>query len=101
MRQLTNLVSGNNVIKYYIINSNKDFREVQAMLKITDKSSIITRVDSSIGADTLNIPRIDGFNQQGSTDSKKFSMYNRLQAEGNNRLVLGSIFERAHISRGR
>ena len=98
MRQPTNLVSGNNVVKYYVINSSKDFKEVQNTLRITDKSSIITRVDSSIGAETLNIPTIPEYNAPGTTESAKKSKYKKLQAAGNGKLIINTILEKAHVT---
>lgn len=101
MRQATNIVSGNNVVKFYIINSNKDFREVQNQLRITDKSSVITRVGSSIGAETLNIPRIEDYNAVGTTESAKISKYKKLQASGNNKLIIQTILDKARVTGGR
>lgn len=101
MRQPTNIVSGNNVVKFYIINSNKDFREVQNQLRISDKSTIITRVGSSIGPETLNIPRIEDYNAPGTTESAKISKYKKLQAAGNNKLVIQTILDKARVAGGR
>lgn len=98
MRQSTDIVSGNNVVKFYVINSNKDFREVQNQLRITEKSSIITRVGSSIGSDTLNIPAIDDYNAVGTTNSAKISKYKKLQASGNNKLIIQTILDKARVS---
>lgn len=98
MRQPTNLVSGNNVTQYYVINSSKEFKEVQNILRITDKSSIITRVGSSIGHDTLNIPMIADYDSNGTTDSAKKAKYKKLQSNGNNKLIINTILERAHVT---
>lgn len=100
MRQLTNIVDGNNVTKFFVINSNKDFREVQNPLKITDKSNIITRPNTSIGAETLNIPEIADYKVSATTDSAKLSKYKRLQAAGNNKQIVQTILDKARITKG-
>lgn len=98
MRQLTNIVSGNNVTKYYVINSSKDFKEVQGQLRITDKTSIISRPGSSIGSEVLNIPFIEDYNVPGTTNSAKISKYMKLKASGNNKPLISTILEKARIT---
>lgn len=101
MRQATNLVAGNNVTKFFVINSSKDFRETQNQLRITDKSFIISRVGNSIGADTLNIPEIPGYRDAGTTESARVSRYMKLQTTGSNKLVIQTILDKARVSDGR
>ena len=66
------------------------------MLKISNKASIITRVNSSIGEETLNIPTIEGFN--GLTVSAKLSRYNGLKTSGRHSVeLINTIFKKAKI----
>lgn len=97
MRQLTNLVTGNNVVRFHIINSNKDFKEVQSQLRIADKSTIITHAGSSIGKDTLNIPTIPDYNSEGTTEAAKISRYRKLQVEGGTKQIIPTILDKARI----
>lgn len=73
MNQVNDLVKGNNVHKFFVINSSKDFKEVQNLLKITDRNSIITREGSGIGQGVLDIPFIEDYSM--STDTAKISKY--------------------------
>lgn len=97
MRQPTNIVVGNNVIRYYVINSNKDFNAAVNQFRTIDKSSVITRVDSTIGNEALNIPTISDFNATGTTDSARISKYQKLQSARNNKLLIKTILEKARI----
>ena len=98
MRQVNNLVAGNNVTRFFVINSGKDFKEVQNQLRITDKYCIISRVGSSIGPEVMNIPEIPGYNSPGTTNTAKVSKFRKLQAAGTNKLLFQAIAEKARIS---
>lgn len=100
MRQPINIVEGNNITNFWVINSNKDFNEVKSQLSIKDKSNIITRVGSSIGEETLNIPTIQGYNLPGVTDSAKISKYQKLQTAGTNKSIIQTILDKARITKG-
>lgn len=95
MKQANDIVIGNNVHKLFVINSSKDFREAQSVLKITDKSAIITRPHSSIGSETLNIPTIDDYHK--STDTAKISKYLNLVTIGGRKKLIDTILSRARI----
>ena len=98
MRQLTNIVTGNNVTRFYVMNSSKDFKELEGQLRITDKSTIITHPGSSIGNETLNIPTIPDYNAKGTTDAAKTNRYLKLQSEGNGKLLISTILDKSHIN---
>lgn len=99
LHRIENIVDGNFVTKYYVINSNKDFMEVKDKFRITDKSAIITRPNCNIGPEALNIPDIAGYNGLKVTESARLSKYKRLQSEGNNKLLFDTIMDRARIER--
>lgn len=101
MRQINNIVSGNNVTMYYVVNSSNDYREVQKTLRITDLSSVITRADSSIGEGALNIPKIDDFDKTHLSESARMSKYKKLQPVGCDKPLFNLILEKAHIDLNR
>ena len=96
MRNSKDVVTGNNVFKFWVINSSSDYEKSKDLLKISNKASIITRVNSSIGEETLNIPTIEGFN--GLTVSAKLSRYNGLKTSGRHSVeLINTIFKKAKI----
>lgn len=97
MRQLTPVVSGNNVVNWFIVNSSRDFKETQQQLRKMDKSNVITRAGTTIGGESLNIPFIPDYGSSETTGSAKISKYMKLQAEGNNKLIINTIFEKSRI----
>lgn len=84
MKCVKDIVTGNNVTKFYVINSTSDFNEVKSTLKITDTSCVISNTSSSIYEKNdssktkkfLDIPVIEDYNKQ--TASGKTSKYMKL-----------------------
>lgn len=82
MKGLKDLVCGNNVTKFFVINSSKEYESLKAQLKITDPTHIITNVHSNIetgqgkSKQTLDIPYIEGYDR--ATDIAKTSKYIKL-----------------------
>lgn len=111
LKQGNDIVTGNNIQKYFVINSYKDYVESKNILKITDASHIITHtggtlhsgvkyIDGSptkvqVPKERLDIPRIDGYDR--ITDTAKVSKYIKLVSSISNKPVIGSIFERMRI----
>lgn len=98
MHKEESLIEGNNVTKFFVINSSNDYNCIARKITIP-KQSIITRVGSTIGPECLNIPSIPGYNDQGTTPSAKIARYFKLQAEGNKKLVIQTILDAGRISR--
>lgn len=94
MRQQNDLVVGNNVVKFYIVNSSKDFKETQQAFNITDKSFIITRSASGVCEGALDIPKIDDYTKL--TDSAKLSKYMKAMTSSNKYLIK-TILDKARI----
>ena len=69
------IVVGNNVSKFYVVNSNNDYVKVGAQLGITETKRIITRPFSDIADDVLDIPTIE--NYSSSSDSAKTMKYSK------------------------
>lgn len=74
MRQQKDLITGNNVTKFYVINSNRDFEESQKMLGIKATDTIISGPESSI-PNALDIKTIPGY--LSSTDTAKLAKYKK------------------------
>lgn len=98
LKQYEFIVDGNNVTKYFVIKSSSDFKAIQSKLKITDKSSIITRPGSSIGPETLNIPYMADYTH-GISNTASIAKYKKLQCEGSNKPLFDTILAKARVER--
>lgn len=94
--QLSDLVVGNNIQKFFVIGSNKDYKETQTLFRINDRSSIITRSESGIGTDVLDIPYIEDYRSQ--TDAAKVSKYMKLVTSAGNKSLMHTILERSRVN---
>lgn len=97
MREDTDIVSGNNVTKFFVIESSKDYLELKDRLKINDPSSIITRTGSRISGDVIDIPSIDKFSS-GITDSARTSKYMKLICTSTGEPVMDTIFKKSQVN---
>lgn len=101
MRENTDIVSGNNVTKMYVINSSIDYRELAPIVKIPDTSHIITHAHSSISdvktheQRFLDIPFIAGFNTL--TDSAKTNKYLKAVTQLTKEPLVTTIFKKSRI----
>ena len=101
MRENTDIVSGNNVTKFYVINSSVDYRELAPILKIPDTSHVITHAHSTITdyktheQKFLDIPFITGFNTL--TDSAKTNKYLKAITQLTKEPLVTTIFKKARI----
>lgn len=93
--QEKDIVAGNNVYKYYVINSKTDYNSSKDVFKIDNKSHIITRENSSIGNEVLDIPTIDGYSKL--TDTAKMSRYLRAVTSASKKPLVDDIMNRARI----
>ena len=109
MRGYNDIVSGNNVTKFYVINSTSDFDRIRSKVKIDDTSNVITHLGSSLvkygdrknikmnnGLPTfLDIPKIDGYS--GLSDSAKINKYLKLSTQQSRLPLIQTIFERSKV----
>ena len=95
MRQANDIVVGNNVHKFFVVNSSADYNETRGILKINDRSTIITRPGSSIGNDVLDIPEIEDYAK--STDTAKTSKYLRAVTVNSNKILIQAILDKVRI----
>lgn len=104
MKEQNDVVSGNNVTKFYIVNSSKDFKEIKGATKITDTSYIITHAHSSIDnlsngksdRKFLDIPYINAFNTL--TESAKTNKYMRLETSFTGQRLIDTILSKSRIN---
>lgn len=96
MRGLKDIVTGNNVAKFYVINSKREYDEVKSSLKITDDTHIITRTDSTFAPNTLDIPFIDGY--KTASDAAKTSKYFKLATAKTKTNLIKFITEQSRIT---
>lgn len=95
MKGLKDLVCGNNVTKFFVINSSKEYESLKNQLKITDPTHIITSVHSSIEAgrgktkQTIDIPFIEGYDR--ATDVAKTSKYIKLTTSWSEETLLSIL----------
>ena len=105
MKQSHDLISGNNVSKFYIINSKNDYEAVVSgtnKINIPDTSWIITHASSSITGvgkpddkAYLDIPYINGFSTL--SPSSKTSKYVRLQTQFLEVPLINTIFTKSKL----
>ena len=61
MKHATDLVEGNNVYKFWVVNSFNDYNTTKNLFKIDRTDTIITRPASRIAPDVIDIPRIKAY----------------------------------------
>lgn len=96
MKQVKDLVVGNNVAKFYVINSLKDYNEACNIFGAIDKSFVITRPYSRIGKEVLDIPTIE--NYSNLTDGAKIARYSKLMTSVSNKPLVETILEKSRIA---
>ena len=78
MRQAADLVEGNNVYKFWVVNSYNDYIQTKNLFKIDRTDTVITRPQSRIGADVIDIPRIKAYEQEAQ-DNGRLAKYKGVQ----------------------
>lgn len=100
MKNPVDVVSGNNVSKFYVINSKKDYEAVSKVLNINDIKHVITRASNGIQVanskekEFIDIPYIEKYDTL-STAAKQ-SKYMRLASEYTKKPIIETI---EHLSR--
>lgn len=109
IKGITDLVNGNNVTKFFVINSSTDYEKLKAILKINDTSFILTNASSTLGRtketgtavkakvrEFLDIPTIDGYTT--TTDSSKTSKYMKLATEFTKVPLIETIIKKSRLN---
>ena len=108
MHTLNDVVDGNLVTKYYVINSREEYDSIKDQLKIKDTSCIITNADSSINIskewkvdgprEFLDIPTIEDFKKRAiQSDSFVFSRYKKQATTLTKEALLDKILAKSKI----
>lgn len=101
MKGTDDIVKGNLVSKFFVINSSSDFNNISSNLKIERCSNVIIPSGSSLVTrgiieDPLDIGTINGYSKL--TDVAKIARYNRLMTS-NNKLLINEIFGRSKVDK--
>jgi len=106
LKQYEDIVKGNNVTKFFIVNSRTDVKNIIGVkaLGVDDTESIITNATNTFKFDNnkevkfLDIPVIDT-NFSSLTESAQINKYIRLRTTITDVLLLETIMNKAHISK--
>ena len=97
LRQIEDLVTGNNVFKFYIANSQNDLTKVNSFLKIADKSSVFVRDEMNANGEYLSIPRIADWGPS-TTSSARIQKYRKLTCGGSKNIgIFDTVTKKARI----
>ena len=103
MKQKNDILKGNNVAKYFVINSYRDYISMNKVLDIVDKTMVITREGSKIGNEAIRIPTIQGYegnHNNADLSSSSMMQYFRIVSTPDKKQVLNRICESAKIILG-
>ena len=111
LKQSSDIVTGNNVYKYFVINSYKDYIESRNLLQISDASIIITHTGGTLHTgvqyidanptrvqvpkERMDIPFIENYDR--ITNTARVAKYMKLNSGLTNKPIINSIFERMRI----
>ena len=93
MHGTKDLVDGNLVTKFFVLNSNTEYVNYKSKLNIIDTANVITR-PGALKDKSLDIPSIDGYS--GSTPNAKVTKYAKLATSHKEPLIL-TICKKARI----
>lgn len=95
MKTIQDIVEGNNVTKFFVLNSKHDYEKLVKSLKILDESRIITRSDEEFSSVVIDIPCIP--NYKSASDSKKIVTYMKLATAITKRNLMDEISTKSRI----
>lgn len=91
MKKLTDVVSGNNVYKFFVINSLNEYNSLKAPMKILDPSFVITRPDVEIDK-AIKLAKINGYKDVPVSGTSRVSKYNKKFQEIAEKIRLSAVF---------
>lgn len=95
MHTMNDLLTGNLLTKFFIVNSNTELMAYKTRLKIASNDVIISRKGAIKGAGALYIDTIDMYS--GSTPSSKMAKYSSLKVAGYEAPLVKVISRKARI----
>lgn len=97
LKQIEDLVAGNNVFKFYISNSLSDIEKVNSFLKIADKTSVFVRDEMNPNGEYLSIPHIADWGPS-TTSSARIQKYRKLTCGGSKNIgILDTVIRKAKV----
>lgn len=93
MKQMEDIVIGNNAYKYWVVNSRKEIEELSKLTKI-NKSEIITRTSENRHKEFLDIGEVEDY--ADATSSARFKKYLTLKTSKGIGLM-DAIFKKSNI----
>ena len=96
MHKQTDVVSGNNVYKFYVMNSLSDLQNCRELLKINSTQRIFTRPEVNIDT-PFKLPRIPDYNVPGATPARKMTSYNKIKTSNGDNLI-NKLFEEIRLN---
>lgn len=97
MKELTDIVKGNNVKKFYVVSSSKEYSSVYDKLENKDKSDVISTDKSTLVKDgALTIPYIKEYNTANS-EASKIQKFIRLELPNKANLI-NTILKKSRVN---
>ncbi len=109
MHKMNDIVEGNMVTKYFVLNSSNDYNKLKKQMKINDTDCVITSIDSSINMDNdwkivgdrdfLDIPSITDYKRYAvASESYEYTKYSKLNSKISNKPIINTILTRSKIN---
>lgn len=95
MHQSNDLISGNNVTKFWVLNSSNDFKKAQQSFKIINTEYVITP-SKRIAPNVIEIPKIPGYEVE-STQQGRTGKYKQVIMPTSNKPLMKTIFTQCNI----
>lgn len=102
MRGINDLISGNNVTRFVVVNSSKEYEAIKNIIKIQDLSTVITRADTRIenssgkARNFLDIPKIEQYGNM--TETGMMSKYIKINTKHSNVPLLSTIITKSRVN---
>lgn len=97
MKTARDVISGNNVVKYAVVNSSTDYTAFIKMVKTFPEDRVITRFDSEFVDYAIKIPVIKDY--KGGSVFAKITKFVRIDMPDGNTKVIDHIIEKSRIVR--
>ena len=96
MYKQTDIVSGNNVYKFHVMNSLSDLQNSKELLKINSTQRIFTRPEVNIDT-PFKLARIPDYSVPGTTPARKMTSYNKLKTPDGEGLI-NKLFDEIRLN---
>ena len=97
MKQLNDIVSGNNIYKFWVVNSKRDLEAISSFK--VNYANIITREEENLDGKYLSLGKIEGYEEMSSSAKLKKYMGLSCKHNGKDVKLVQTIFSRSNISK--